>query len=712
MRKPGRLLSLLLALCLMMTFSSQLTFAEGTGNDYELQKVVSLGKVKLQDDVTADVNNLMMVPSDNTNVIAVTLSINNNSNSQLNLLDYWINLYTKSGTKLSVQMVDNQKNNVPAKTTQDFIFYSKVGANIKLTDLVIKVIKWDFSVENYSRVLGQISVPQRYSPVTTSNLGRVISTGENQASFIIKQAVMGKSEQYYRPSLTIGIKNEGRSTITLPDYQLYIRTANNLLYPLTAAGLKGTVLDPLTDKEYQLSTSIPLSVQEGKWTLVLVLPINEGKDKIPVAEFDLPKASSEVATDVGKFYSFSNAEGVYYVKLNSMNRLPIEDNDLIVSNITIQNKGNDTLSIPALTGKYVFNDKIEKSVTVTINNKQIALAPGAAIDLQVVGKVPYTFDISKVKLVLQQKDSTNSTVTDLVAFTNAGEFQPVTTVNWDKGFQIKDVGYRSEVKVRNLMRFSGTGGDILAAQMTVANQEKRMADMQPLAGYFEKEDGTVYAVTFKNVEEKLNPGGGALIYAWASIPKDMKLDGLKLVVGKAVIETTPASDNSQSGSTVVTGYVSPYSFQLPAERTAQTGLKNIDLYPYQLTINRVRTRMDFQNSSVSLDFDYTLQQDLLTKADTKDHKVIIELKDEDEEIVFNRSLTLSNTTSGSSTDDPTLNVGTRKIELSPWVSYDFVANMQTVGEFYFNVYYEIQSGYRILVASEKLPWLVDRTLNP
>ncbi|TVX97084.1 hypothetical protein [Cohnella terricola] len=676
---------------------------------------VTLGNVKLKDNVMAKVSNLIVMPSNTNQIVGLTLTIQNNSNAEINFLDYWVNLYTKSGTKLSLQMADSKAGKIPAKSTVNIDFVGTLGNSIKITDLIVKVIKWDFSAPAYMRVLGQLSVPTTYNPITASTNGRSVITGDVKASFVVKQATIGKSESYYRPDIKLTIKNSGNRTITLPEYQLFILTKNNLMYPLTVQDMKGATLDPLTEKEFQLTASIPIAVEESGWKLAVINSINEGKDKQPLALFNLPKAQVDSGDVVGKYYTFSNSQGIYNIKLNSMNRLPIDDEDLVISNLTIANKGNTTLPFPVLTGKYILNDSIEKTVTSTNLNKIISIKPGGTANIQLVSRVPYTFDISNLSLVVQQKEKSsgsNEQLNDLVKFTTKGKFDAIDKVSYDKGYKIEDVGYRSEIKVKNQKLHTGVSVDLLVAQVTIENQEKRQIIAQKLAGYFEKPDGTVFPATFDNVTEKLSPGGTAVVYVSAAIPKNTDIKDINLVVGKAITETASSTPQSGEGTETLVGYTDPHSIKLPALSAPQEGLQNIDLSPFELSITRVGTQTRFDINEVSLNFEYSLKTNLLTKANTKDHKIIFEIKDDTRDYAFSRELALpSANPTGSGSENAALMIGENKIALQPWVNDKFVFLIDVLKDFHLNVYYQVQPGFKVLIASQKLPWYVDKKLN-
>ena len=710
-RKPVIIRFFIILICLIVLVPIHVSFADANDQGtIKKEPPASLGTVNLKSNVTAELKNLQAMTSGKQQVVSFTLNVQNGSNTAVNFIDYWVEVRTASGAKLSVQLDSQAQKNIPAKTSRDFTFIAKAENGIELKDLIIQVIEWDFDAPDHKRVLAEIKVPESYQPVTPAGIGRLLSLGDVETSLYVKQAVIGRSDQYYKPDVRMVLKNEGKSTVELPDIKFFIQTSEGLIYPLQASGIKGTTLDPLMEKEFQMTASIPIQVSEQGWRIVVAIPFNEGKEHISVAQFELPKADLQTGSDLEKYYTFTNAHGVYDVKLNAIHRLPIEDEDLVASNLTIRNSSDQSLPVPDLAAKYILDDKIEVSALVINSNKMIALQPGQSMDVQVTGRIPYTYDVSKVQLILQEKDTANNSTLDLISFTHAGPFAQIPQIRWGEDIKITDIGYRSSLKFRDVMVFKGSGADILAAQILVTNEEKRAAEILPLAGYFEKEDGTVYNATIQLLSEKVSPSGNALLYAWAAVPKDADLSGVRVVIGKAVTESAPPSSENNNPKTSIAAYVTPYKAPLGAEKAAQQGMQNIDIYPYKLSIKRVRTQMDFLNAKVSFDFDYTLERDLLTKVDMKDHRIVIELEDTDDNVKFSRELEIKESTSGSA-DDAALVTGSHTLQLQPWTDYEIVMNMNTLKDYNLNVYYQIQPGHRKLLASETIPWLVNRSLR-
>ncbi len=669
-----------------------------------IKGTTKLGSVTLKSNVSAEVQNLNMMPSENGQIVGFTLTVHNNSNKEINFIDYGLNLYSKSGTKFSVKSVEKAATKIPAKSSVDMTFYSHVSASLKATDLVIKIIEWNFDAQNYEKELGEITVPASYSTVTPTAQKKIMSAEGSELEISIQRSYIGKSEKYYRPDIKIAFKNVGKKTVTLPEYEISVITNDQLVYPLTAKDLKGTVLSPLSEKEFQLTASIPSEVKEGKWKLVITTPAEEGKVKIPVSMFELPDNDYNGGEEAGKFYTFTNTNGVYQIRLDSMNRLPLEDNDLVIANLTIANTGTDSLPLPNLTAAYTFNDTIKKQGTVSTNDRIISIAPGSSIRIQAVGSIPYTFDITKVNLIIQQMESgegNEQELLDLVEFTHTGVFDKVPEIQSTGHYNVEDIGYRAELSVQSMVTFEGTSANILAAELSVKNLEKRLSSIQKLAGYFEKQDGTVYPATILTISDKINPGGKGLVYATATLPKGEDIASMKLVVGKAV-------ETGTGENTKLVGYVNPQSFVLPEEKKEQNNLQGINLGPYKLSIERVATKARFDASSFTLEFDYELEQDLLVRSSLNDPKIIIQLKDKSKNTAFTSELTIAK--AGEEGSNSKLEFGKDTVELS-WQDDKVLTGIDVMKEFDLNIYLQIEPGYKKLLATHTIPWLVDRTLK-
>ena len=151
----------------------------------------------------------------------------------------------------------------------------------------------------------------------------------------------------------VTLENAGNHTVTIPSYLFSIRTTEGLLYPLEAKGLKDLKINPKESKEIQLSGSIPVAVSADAWQLAVAETIPDLKLNVSVANFQLPAVTQQEGGSVGKEYSFTSKSGMYTTQLNGLHRLPWEDQDLLTADLTLSNKGEESLPIPKLSGYFL-----------------------------------------------------------------------------------------------------------------------------------------------------------------------------------------------------------------------------------------------------------------------------------------------------------------------------------------------------------------------
>src|SRR5690606_20432116 len=130
--------------------------------------------------------------------------------------------------------------------------------------------------------------------------------------------------------------------------------------------------------------------------------------------FFLQEATQQDSGVVGQSYTFNNDDGEYHVVLNSVSRLPLEDQDVITASFTISNEGTSTLPIPALGGKFVLDDVVDQAAQTVSNDQVIGLQPGTEVQLQLYAAIPYTYTYSELKVVLQE--GTGESADDLLEF--------------------------------------------------------------------------------------------------------------------------------------------------------------------------------------------------------------------------------------------------------------------------------------------------------
>lgn len=686
--------------------------ASSTSAEHAEKQVIgstSLGKAAIGEASYIEVQDLMLLPDNQDGRVTFTVNVHNGGVSELSFGNYWVRLQSKAGSTFTVNPLaqSNDTNRIAPGTSETYSFYAKVSASTELQDLVIKLVQLDFSVAGFERVVGQMSPTQDYSVLTPVGAKRSVRIDGTPIHANIERSSISRNDDFYLPSIYFEMENKGTGSAKLPDLGYFIRTAQGQMYPLQAATLgNGTELQALAVKEGLLSGSIPREAGSEGWQLVITETMtgSDGKSsvKLPVAFFEVPEAV-EVEVSLGNDYEFSNKSGTYTARLTSLQRLPWEDQDILAANITLTNKGSQALPIPDLKGYFKLDDAVTVEASLIRADRVISLQPGKEINLQLAGKIPYTSDFFKdLNLILQEKAVDNQ-VSDLLTFHHNKELMGMVVIPVNGERTLTNIGRSAAYTLRSTQTFQGEGADLFTVQLLVENLEKRFTDLRKQVAQFKAKDGTVFPAHMTAVNNRVIPGGKALIYVYATLPKGYKTAELQLILGDAVTFSGAVSD--KEGGTSEEGYVNAASFQLPDEiEEPKSGFTELDVYPYTLTLSHIGTQINFAQGTVMLDFDYDLKRDTLVETSMKDHSLIVELRDElsesGKEIIVSQTYELDGA-------DPVkaLKVGFHDATIT-YTNKDTIYKIRDMKSYQFNVYHQFQNGQKKLLATKELDWFI------
>lgn len=683
----------------------------------ETQSAVSssLSKVTIAENSYFEIKQIHLLPSRSGNLATFTVTLHNEGSSVLKFTDYWARLKSKSGIPFSARLLpaDQDKNIVAPGSTSDFTFYATVNANTKLQDLVVQIIKWDFSQPNFEHLLGEVAIPDTFTDVTAADDVSVISVGGSDLKASITKFTSNKNEKYYIPTVYLTLENVGSQAVTIPSYLFSIRTSDGLVYPLDAKGTKDLNINPKESKEIQLSGPVPVSVAEGNWQLTVAEGIADLKLNIPIAAFQLPTTTVGDEASFGKEYSFTSKLGIYTAQLNALHRLPWDDQDILTADLTLSNKGEESLPIPKLAGYFILDNAVKIEANLVQTAKVIGLGASESVHAQLVGKVPYTNEFSQIKLVLQEieenapsvgTDTSSMTTTDVLEFSSKNEVQPIPFIGKDESYMINDTGRKSQFKILGVSTYWDNTNVMYSAMVEVTNLEKRFSAVPKLVANFRSADGTVFPATVAEVKNKVSPTGKGLLNVWASVPKGYSTSNLNLILGEAVTD----GKLTEGEKDVVDAYVNPVAYWLPEEKTnVATTLANVALFPYTISMNKIGTSIE--DGMFTLKFNYELTKEKLTEINTEGHNLLLVFEDGGGEKRFEKKFDFKDFDSinGDSTadEDDKIRLGKRenfKISISdPGLIY----KTQFLKQYTLSIYDEFQ-GQRKRLASQKAEWFI------
>lgn len=672
----------------------------------------ALGKVEIQGGSYFELKNVTMLTEQSGKTVSFTLSVHNTTSTDLLFIDYWVRMRTQSGNQISVRVLpqDKDKNRITPQSVQDISFYASVNETTELSDLLFEVIKWDFSQPNFERKIGEVAVPAGYSVVTPVNESHVINMAGTEVKGSIKKVFMTKNEKNYSPTVVLNMENIGNRTAVVPAYQFLLRTSEGYMYPLDAKSLKDLSINPQINKEIELTGSVPITVSTEGWQLVIIQNAADLKLNLPIAYFQLPAVSAPDSVDAGTEYHFTNKAGTYTSKLNSFQRLPWEDQDILTANFTLLNQGVEALPIPNLVGYYLLDDNVKVEAKLIKTDKMIGLPKGSEANFQFIGKMPYTYEFSSIKLVLEEKTS-ETEKEELLKFAQSSELLNMPYINVGDMYKKAIVGRSASYKVLGVNTYTGDTADVFTVQMEATNLEKRSTDVSKLVAQFKTIDGSVYPAVISEIKNKVGPSGAALLFVSSTLPKAFPTTNMHVMIGEAVTEDKYTEKDAKPDA-----YVNAAAFWLPNENfTAKDDFEKIDLFPYTLHVGGVNTWLN--RDELRLTFDYELTKNVRIESNTEGRKLIFGFEDEKGNKTFTKEFdfkdfdgksTDSGASAGAVSSDPAVNDD--KIRLGKKEKFriterdaDLIFHLDTLKTYKLSIYDSFQ-GQKKLLASKKIDW--------
>lgn len=441
--------------------------------------------------------------------------------------------------------------------------------------------------------------------------------------------------------LNINYQNIGKEAVSLPGYQYSILTENGTVYPMKAEEFKDSLL-PNISTSLSLTATIPSDVSTKGMKLLIQKPKEDKKNNdYLIAIYNVPEMNqSNVSVNTT---TLKNKDGLYEVKVNKLQRLPWEDNDIINVLIEVTNKGKEAATVPEIKGSLILNgNKIdEKNVQLIKPQNKLSINAGETIKLVLSTKVPYNYTFTNVSVILSNilSETSSSTIGRFSMTGTSYEYMPILATN--EAMEITGLGRQSIVNIGDFSIYEGKDSDLLYVDFKHTNLETRMSSLPRLTGYFIASNGTYVPAEFDIVKDKLNTSSTGLIAAWADIPKNMPTDNLKFYIGESI-----SAGGYTSGDLQADGIVNVNEYRLP-ERSVEVlkDLKGISFKPYTLNVSKLSSvvqdydRMDIE---FSYDMEMTTPYD---KVANGEHKILFELVDGSKK--YERSYVLGGTESNA-----------------------------------------------------------------
>lgn len=531
----------------------------------------------------------------------------------------------------------------------------------------------------------------------------VTAVGQSRSVFLSGQSVkttLGKASLDETGSAEKGISidykllNQGTDSIKLPDIEVYLKTKQNVNYPLTFTKDESKLL-PGIEKTLTLTGSIPSTVKVEDAEIVVR---TVGTDKDLGYVIGSYKTTSTIQQgSLGSTFT----TGDYRVSLNAIQRSPLEDTDMLVADISITNTTSVSKKIPSLSGYFLVNGvKIENASTVVGLDDSITIAPGQSYNMIVYTQIPYTSVVSNIGFVATEP-VTDKTSKVLYQFSSQN-LSAIPVISKDKTYEINSVGKKASIQLTRNAIYKGTTNNQFYAEFVIQNKESRVAAVSNLGGYLLDQNGQVVPITFATMKNKVLPNGKVLLSAYATLPNGFDEEHYDLYLGQAI------SKAAGTGETAAQNAIAKIvSYRLNGEKPAavKTDFQHIKIAGFDISFNNVRANLrssgGYNVDGMNLNMDYTLTRETEYDYTAGDHKLVIEFVNND-----NQKLTFKKSYSFTATEGSQNEILKEGKDLALLTSFDensIQAKITDYNNFTINVYDEFQ-GNQLLIATRQFAW--------
>ncbi|MEX2460840.1 MAG: hypothetical protein WD469_06000 [Paenibacillaceae bacterium] len=642
--------------------------------------------------------------TDENYLVTVYYTLENIGLKSVKLPNLSFDLYTAEGYIYPLEATGLKDLTLAPRVKKEVQLTATIPVGIAAKDWKLLVTKEDPTVKSLPVALYALPQSSDVNTGSGEESKRVIDVAGIAVNTMINRASMAKTETSYISNIFFSFENNGAKAVLLPDYLFNVKTKEGLIYPLTAAGFTKISLNPKESKEFQLSVSIPVTVNVEGLELQLVQPSATGTDSsfnYPFATYKVPVSTAQEVS-IGTEYPYMNTNGSYAAQLVSIQRLPWEDQDILSAEITIGNKGTAIAPPPKLQGYYLLDGKIKVEANLLDMDKVISIPANGKVSYVLMSKIPYTSQFSNLKLVVEEKKSDTENVA-LAEFRGNADLMTLPTVDKGKTYKLLNTGKSAELTITNLYTYRGTTDDLYYMELDLKNLEKRLTTATPLSAYLKTKDDLYFPATVSNVTGKINPGGKAVLAVTAELPQGLKGADLDLMIGQAV--------TSGTGTTASTdGYIRVAKMVLPDENTTvKSTLDGLVISPYTIGLSNFKSMDGPTSSDFSINFDYTLAKSANSSFDpaTNIHQLVVEITDglsNVHSVTYPLDVAVADATKGLGLK---LGSGSLKVPIqftSENEGIKFMNSFSNSKSYLIKIYDEYKEGYRRLLATSSGSW--------
>lgn len=455
-----------------------------------------------------------MYEQNGSNIVTWTLRYENNEQQDIPLISYWPQIRTGKGTIYTSYLLakDKDKKVVSKHSNKVVTYCAKVAQDVKLHNLFIDIIKWDFSKPNSKDIRGSFHIPHTMVTATLAGESSTVHMSNIPIKTTIDRAILLPSGNTSHLSVTVNVENIGRKTVEASKYKYVLKTESGRTYPLVPS-IENYKLQPDEKKTLRFMATAPKALSLGGKMNKLEMQILEEnevlkvKDEVekmdlPIATFKLPNLNQDnliIPAYKNKELTINDSKINTRIVASRINQ-GFDQNEIMLE-FEVENLARKPVKIP----KYELELNGPDETVVPIDTKafdDLTLQPQEKRLILLLAKVKASIATSGLKLQLnhpadvEQKDQKEQTETQykkvkypevLYALPELQSMSDQMGVEYD----IQHNKGNFSITLVSIQRLPGTNNeDIVSAKIKIKNKENRaiQSPLSPLLIGFYKFD--------------------------------------------------------------------------------------------------------------------------------------------------------------------------------------------------------------------------------
>jgi hypothetical protein len=327
-------------------------------------------KMKITANSYATLTDINLDSAEESNVLTYVIKIYNGDKTPINLIDYWTRVKSKSsGVVYSAAIATEDKNKpkILSKSYQEIKFFAKVDKSVKINDLKIEVVKWDFSSTDYIKKLGEVSIPKDFTYLVKPILYKTINVMDVPIKTNIKDYTLTNVGENNLFSLTVQYQNVGKLPLKAVKTKYFLIDDVGIKYQLNTDANSDLSIQPWEKKTISLGASIPSAAKSKNWILQIDQEDETAKVNLGLVSFTVPKSTTNNVSPIKteKLISVNNKQVGVEVKYGSVAGNSDRKINLSVSYI---NRDTSTVDLP----KYNYELHVAGGYSFPLVNKETA----------------------------------------------------------------------------------------------------------------------------------------------------------------------------------------------------------------------------------------------------------------------------------------------------------------------------------------------------